>query len=163
MVFEVISVVALVLAVSVAVAQFVTHHRPFVCVDDLRREMYEPGAYLLVVVITNLGQVPAKRARISVEQMTGDPRGSDVLKTDTRPLGAIFPGQRLRANFGLNDEVDQWINSGPGGFISVNLEYRGPLSFGVGRVAFGRYSTYQPLYLDRDDWGAALGEEADFR
>lgn len=150
-----------VLAITLAVAQYVTAHRPYVSVTRLHIGIEQPTRDLgLEIEITNLGRIPAKKVTVKVVQIGGD--GSTVLFEEDRPIGVVFPGQTVTAGFAANFANVEQHDAGE--VFHVTILYEGPLALGGRKhLAYGRYFTFQPLYVDRGGWAAAYNRAADFR
>lgn len=160
MTFGIITAVVASLALAISAVQFLNRHRPYVCVTRLF-VMVNQGEFMVEVELDNLGEIPAKGLFLKATQPESAQGHNDESVTE-RPMGAIFPKQKLRTFLQVPTQAQQALDQGVEIPIIVDLFYRSSFSFRLWFLRYGAHTTYQPLFVDQQGWGASAGGSANF-
>lgn len=152
LILSAIAAIASAVAVTLSTVQFLTRHRPFVGVSDLRIENY-PSSSEVVATLNNWGEAVGEDVRVTIGPYTYK-NNTLQQRPRERYLGELFPGQEIRLTEGFpSGVIENWALGEGDVLLRVGITYQNTVSRLLNIEGTRNYSQAQTYWVTSDSWG----------
>ena len=140
-------------AIILALAQFVTRHRPSVGVSELEVEPVISQGLEVIATLRNWGEIIGEQVRVTGGPFTYKNR-TIPQEPRERYIGDLFPRQTIRFTEALpNPEIDNYAFMEGDLLVRVEITYQNPIYRFLGFAESRQYRSAQTFWITQDRWG----------